>query len=272
MWNGNFGKDKIKWEGTLCADKLCGDGSLLTDISYSETDPFFSAASGAFLKTNDITATLPITFSTSTKTFDFDASTTNERFKTIGVNTGALSSIAGAFKTDSTITQGVRVEADTSTRLGFSSFVTGDAQVRFTFRADGLLGFGDGSSTTDTNLYRSAANSLKTDDAFTATQFTSSVATGTSPYAATSTTLNTNLNADMVDGLHSTSLIQTTTDQTAAGIKTFSSGAIIASGAISADFIASGAAHLTNFIFGTDATPPTASNFTIGSVYLQYTP
>ena len=33
-------------------------------------------------------------------------------------------------------------------------------------------------------------------------QFTSGVATGTQPYACTSTTLNTNLNADMVDNYH----------------------------------------------------------------------
>jgi len=35
-----------------------------------------------------------------------------------------------------------------------------------------------------------------------ASNFTSTIATGTSPYATTSTTLNTNLNADMLDGKH----------------------------------------------------------------------
>lgn len=35
-----------------------------------------------------------------------------------------------------------------------------------------------------------------------ATNFISDVATGTSPYACTSTTLNTNLNADLIDGMH----------------------------------------------------------------------
>lgn len=39
-----------------------------------------------------------------------------------------------------------------------------------------------------------------------AANFISSVATGTQPYAATSTTVNTNLNADMVDGVHGTSI------------------------------------------------------------------
>jgi hypothetical protein len=39
----------------------------------------------------------------------------------------------------------------------------------------------------------------------TALQFGSTVAGGTPPYSCTSTTLNTNLNADMVDGIHGTS-------------------------------------------------------------------
>ena len=39
----------------------------------------------------------------------------------------------------------------------------------------------------------------------TANQFTSTLATGTSPFAITSTTVNTNLNADLLDGLHSSS-------------------------------------------------------------------
>lgn len=42
----------------------------------------------------------------------------------------------------------------------------------------------------------------------TLTNIVSSVATGTQPYAATSTTLNTNLNADLLDGLHSTAFPQ----------------------------------------------------------------
>ena len=40
------------------------------------------------------------------------------------------------------------------------------------------------------------------DGGATGTQFTSTIATGTSPYTCTSTTLNTNLNADLLDGQH----------------------------------------------------------------------
>jgi len=44
---------------------------------------------------------------------------------------------------------------------------------------------------------------------FTAANFTSSVATGTQPFACTSTTANTNLNADMVDGSHASAFATT---------------------------------------------------------------
>jgi hypothetical protein len=43
-------------------------------------------------------------------------------------------------------------------------------------------------------------------------QLTSTLATGTSPFAVTSTTVNTNLNADMLDGLHSSSFQTTLTN------------------------------------------------------------
>jgi hypothetical protein len=43
---------------------------------------------------------------------------------------------------------------------------------------------------------------------FSAPNFVSTVAVGTQPYAATSTTVNTNLNADLLDGLHSTAFLR----------------------------------------------------------------
>lgn len=52
----------------------------------------------------------------------------------------------------------------TSTSAAFSSFQSGDAQKRFQITAAGSVSWGDGTSAHDTNLYRSAANILKTDD------------------------------------------------------------------------------------------------------------
>jgi hypothetical protein len=109
----------------------------------------------------------------------------------IGVNKANSASIALDVKADSTFTQGVRVEADLSTRLGLSSFVTGDAFTRFSFRVDGKLIWGDGSAGGDTDLYRSAANELMTDDNFViAGNSTTTNATTTNLFSTTASSTN----------------------------------------------------------------------------------
>lgn len=60
--------------------------------------------------------------------------------------------------------QGLRIEGDAATALSFTTYVTGDAQLRFVFQSDGKLLWGSGAATADTNLYRGGANILKTDD------------------------------------------------------------------------------------------------------------
>lgn len=103
------------------------------------------------------------------------------------------------FYADASITEGTA-----SSNLAYAFVAnTGDISVTTNKILWGTLG------SEDTNLYRNAANVLKTDDAFIAAQFTSTIATGTSPYACTSTTLNTNLNADAVDNLHAQTLTAT---------------------------------------------------------------
>jgi hypothetical protein len=56
---------------------------------------------------------------------------------------------------------------------------------------------------------------------FSAPNYVSTVSTGTAPYAATSTTLNTNLNADLLDGQHAAAFVDLTSTQTITGTKTF---------------------------------------------------
>lgn len=53
-----------------------------------------------------------------------------------------------------------------STADGYKTAVIGDAVDRFVIRADGHLRWSDGTNANDTNLYRSAANVLRTDDTF----------------------------------------------------------------------------------------------------------
>ncbi|WP_158697818.1 hypothetical protein [Streptomyces prunicolor] len=81
----------------------------------------------------------------------------------------------------------VNLSASASGNDKLAAFVSGDSVDRFRLRADGMLQWGSGSATRDVNLYRSAANILKTDDVFTAlTETTTSgltVATGFSANA-----------------------------------------------------------------------------------------
>src|SRR5215467_14643839 len=65
-----------------------------------------------------------------------------------------------------------------------ASYIAADAQPQFTIGANGTHSWGPGGSTVvDTNLYRAAANSLKTDGSMTIIQgITTSVAAGASTY------------------------------------------------------------------------------------------
>jgi hypothetical protein len=56
--------------------------------------------------------------------------------------------------------------ASATTDVGFHSVVTGDTSNRWQITAGGKQSWGPGDSAVDTNLYRSAADTLKTDDAF----------------------------------------------------------------------------------------------------------
>lgn len=54
---------------------------------------------------------------------------------------------------------------------GFAASVSGDTQDRFSTLSDGKMEWGSGAATRDTNLYRSAADVLKTDDKFDANTY-----------------------------------------------------------------------------------------------------
>jgi hypothetical protein len=71
--------------------------------------------------------------------------------------------------TANTYTTAVNIGTPATGSTGFILRTTGDGADRIRMRGDGQLIFGDGTNSPDTNLYRSAANTLKTDDSFTAT-------------------------------------------------------------------------------------------------------
>jgi hypothetical protein len=76
--------------------------------------------------------------------------------------------------------QGYRAESNNDTNLVFSSYKTGDGFTRYSQLADGTLKWGMGAVVADTNLYRSATSTLKTDGAFIASTVTAASTTGTS--------------------------------------------------------------------------------------------
>lgn len=69
-----------------------------------------------------------------------------------------------------------------TTDRAFAARLGSETQTRFTFLASGQMEWGDGTASRDTNLYRSAANVLKTDDKLIATQ---GIGVGNSAVAAT---------------------------------------------------------------------------------------
>lgn len=137
--------------GTLLT--TTGSGTGLTGIPYSLTGTanqvILSAATG------NITFSLPQSIATSS----------SPQFGRMGINQASTSGIGVDVTVDgTTLTQGLRVMGNVSTALGFSAYVSGDGFVRFTFQADGTLNWGSGAAGGDTFLYRSATNTLKTDN------------------------------------------------------------------------------------------------------------
>lgn len=90
--------------------------------------------------------------------------TSTPRFARVGLGRAADNNALVAGTLDATVNKGFYVNGDTVGRFLFGSYVTGDAQLRFTPQVDGTMNWGNGTDATDTNLYRSAANTLKTDD------------------------------------------------------------------------------------------------------------
>ena len=80
------------------------------------------------------------------------------------------------------------IERAASTNTALDAQVTGDAVARYNVRVSGLTEWGDGVSGRDTNLYRSAANTLQTDDTFIAANIPGSWTAFTPTWTAASGT------------------------------------------------------------------------------------
>ena len=77
----------------------------------------------------------------------------------------------------------------------------------------------------DVRLFREDANILATDDLFKAYQLQATAATGTAPLVVASTTVVTNLNADLLDGKSEAAFFTLAENETVGGNTTFNGGA-----------------------------------------------
>lgn len=128
-----------------------GSGSGVSSITGTSNQVIASTPTGA------VTLSLPQSIATSSL----------PQFLSLGLNQAATPGIGADITVDGvTNVQGLRIQGNTAGALNFNSFVTGDAQIRFTFLADGTLKWGSGSAVTDLNLYRAGVGILKTDNGF----------------------------------------------------------------------------------------------------------
>lgn len=109
------------------------------------------------------------------------------------------------------------------------SFVSGDTIPRLTINSNGLLEWGSGSDAIDTNLYRSAADTLKTDDALVVTGALSALSTSAFTGAVTMAADLIGDGTDEMYGFRSNRVTASTTALTAAqcGSTVTSAGAVV---------------------------------------------
>ncbi|KKK50401.1 hypothetical protein LCGC14_3125390, partial [marine sediment metagenome] len=154
-------------------------------------------------------------------------------------NPGANTYLVTLESEDVDVHQVVSIGPATTTEV-YCTDVSGDTEHRFFIRSDGQMEWGPGNAGQDTNLYRSASDTLKTDDAFEATGGFTGALTGN---ASTATTLETprDINGVSFDGsanitvtaaagtLTGTTLKSTVVTSSLTAIGTLSSGAVPAS-------------------------------------------
>ncbi|MBI1856885.1 hypothetical protein HYS01_01295, partial [Candidatus Saccharibacteria bacterium] len=91
---------------------------------------------------------------------------------TFGTDTNLYRSAANVLMTDDAFTAAGQITSNslfqstrtTPTAIAYQGYIAGDSNARFRIQADGTILWGDGTNPIDTNLYRSAADTLKTDD------------------------------------------------------------------------------------------------------------
>lgn len=156
------GDGKLEWGG--------GSSTVDTNLYRNaadvlKTDDAFQAASvlaSAAISGNTLVSTTSVTAATVQTTGNINSSAGDVGGTTVtatGVVTGGSASLSGQ----------LTVQRTNATDVAYRSRITGDTQYRLVMNADGKMLFGaGGSSAFDTTLYRGAADTLTTDDKFSA--------------------------------------------------------------------------------------------------------
>lgn len=160
-----------------------GDGTNARDVS------FYRSAAGILNSTGQLASdsAAPTAASHLTRKDYVDTQLSNTT--ALAVHLAGTETVTGL----KNFTGGVGLIGASSTAITHAAYVTGDTANRFAVHADGKIEWGTGAGALDTNLYRSAANTLKTDDDFTANNL-SVVIDWTTPALFTGYTGNGNNN------------------------------------------------------------------------------
>jgi len=248
-WKG-LGKDEIKWEGTLYADKFSGDGSGLTGVGIaSETDPVFVALSGAFLtaETDPVFVALSGGFLTSESDplFASLSGTLGDQYLPVALSGGGgaetdpiFTALSGGLAYLPTTLSGSYFQANSGALLANSM-----SGAYFIANSGGFFVTAASGSLLPASL-SAAISAYETSGAPSVSgTITSHVADTSDPHGATLTQTN----------------ITSSGQISGAGI--FNTG----------DHNTSAAAYCVGIITSDAATPPTANLFPQGTIYLQYT-
>jgi hypothetical protein len=157
-------------EGCFAVNGVCltaSGGSVATldevgDVTYSgiADGNILVRVSGAWLN-------LP----TTSLSPNFNALGVGKNVDTASANLDVISEAGGP-------STAIRVENDNSGNTAFGSWITGSAGYLLAIKASGALEWSDGTASADTNLYRYAANVLKTDDSLIVTGGATSTSLG----------------------------------------------------------------------------------------------
>lgn len=139
---------------------------LVTDANKNITQATMTAVA------LDAIPTTYVPYSNATDDVNLLSTARNLTALSFGLGRSVSSTARMVGSVDSTFTRLLYGTGDLATRKIIETNLTGDTNFRFDIEMGGKLDWGAGNTAMDTNLYRDTANSLKTDDDFTANKFT----------------------------------------------------------------------------------------------------